>query len=537
MKKRGWIVLVIILLVGAGYLGYTAYRRLTEADPAAAKIVEETAVVERGTLRVTVDGSGSLAPQQDVAVAFATGGEVVEVLVAIGDRVKAGEVLARLDDTDARQAVTEAEMQVRQSEASLALAQIEAEAGLALANLAAAQTDYERTLVNAAHTGDQLTSARVKLEQAQTALTDAQEAYDSAYDPGREWELGDRRLGPRLEAERETAERNLQKAQDDLAVAQASYNLAVIGIDESAVQDAEIKVINAQIALDKEPVQLEQAQLSLDQAELKLASARRTLEATQLVAPVDGTVTALNVAVGHIAGSGQEAVTLSDLDTLLVDIGLDETDIAQVSLGQAVIVTLDAFDDVELAGTITAIAPVAETQSGVVLYPVTVTLDPTDLPVRAGMTADVEIVTRSAEDVLHIPLRAVRSVGGRAFVLRQLRPGEEAPTASEIRQGAGRDRGRPSALPQRAGTGTFADMTAEERQQMRSQMQGALAQLQVEGYTPVPVELGMMTATHVEVLSGLEEGDVVSVSSTTASSDDDARSGPMPGMGMLMGRP
>jgi len=119
-------------------------------------------------------------------------------------------------------------------------------------------------------------------------------------------------------------------------------------------------------------------------------------------------------------------------DTMVVY--LDETDVVRVAAGQDVQVSLDAFPGVEMTGEVTYIAPTAQTQTGVVLYPVTVRLTPGDpstsspprvlavagqgLPVRAGMTADVEITTASQEDVLIVPLRAIEIEGERAYVQR-----------------------------------------------------------------------------------------------------------------------
>ena len=485
MKKKWWMIVLVLVLAGAGYGGYNLYRQATTQQDGivAAAVEQETVFVERGTLRLTVEAGGSLAPARELAVAFASGGKVTEVLVEVGDAVKAGDVLARLDDTDAQQAVADAELQVRQAEISLVLAQVEAEAGLAQANLAAAQADYERTLANEAHTGDQLTSARINLKQAEEALQDAQAAYDTAWQEAREWETYIEPYKTKIENERYSTTRTLEKAKDSLVVARANYNLAVIGIDKSAPQNAEIKVLNAQITLDKQPVQLEQTQLSLEQARFKLATAQRNLEETVLVAPMDGVVTALNVQAGEWTAGNQAAIVLSDLTILVVDIGLDESDVAHIALGQEALVTLDAFDDVELTGTITAIAPKANTQAGVVLYPVTITLDPTDIPIRAGMTADVEIVTDSAENVLIVPLKAIRSGDGQNFVQRKLRAGETDPT----------------------------------------------------GFIVTPVELGLVSDTYAEVRSGLEAGDAISIPSTGATTNANAGNGGFPGFGFFGG--
>lgn len=452
MSKRWWIVIVVAIACLA-YAGITVWQGVSSRRAVAQATGDETAVVTRGTLRVTVGGSGSLSPEDEVALSFRSGGRVAEVLVEVGDTVRAGDVLARLDDADARQAVAQAELAVEQAQANLDSARIEAEAGLAQANLEAARANYEEASRMAAHAGDQLTSARVNLAQAQDQLRRAQEDYEQAWDPARDWELNIRGRKERLESERESTRRALESAQYNLQVAQASYNLAVAGLGDSSVRSARVQMLNAQVALDKQPLQIRLLEIALAQAQLQLESAQRTLKETTLVAPIDGTVTALNIREGEMVGGGQPAVVLSDLATLIVEINLDETDVAGVSVGQRAIVTLDAFPGAEITGTVTAIAPVAQVQSGVVLYPVTIRLAPTELPIRGGMTADVEIVTASRENVLLVPLRAIQSTDGEAFVLRR---------------GAG-------------------------------------------GFERVPVTLGLTNDVEVEIVAGLSEGDVVSV--------------------------
>jgi HlyD family secretion protein len=469
VKKRKWIVavVVVVVVVCLAYAGISVWQSVTAGQAAAQAIGEETAVVTRGTLRVTVGGSGSLSPEDELALSFPSGGEVAEVLVDVGDVVQTGDVLARLDDTDARQAVAQAELAVQQAQVNLDSARIEAEAGLAQANLEAAQTGYEEASTMAAHSGDQLTSARVNLAQAQDQLERAQEDYDQAWDPARDWELNVSFRKDRLESERESTLRALQSAQYSLEVAQAAYNLAVAGVSDSSVQSARAQMLNAQVTVDKQPLQIQQLEIALSQAQLQLESAQRTLAEMTLVAPVGGTVTALNVQAGEMAGGGT-AVVLSNLTTLVVDISLDETDVANASIGQAAIVTLDAFSGTEITGTVASIAPVAQVQSGVVLYPVTVRLSPTELPVRGGMTADVEIVTASRESVLIVPLRAIQSADGQSFVLRQVAGGQGSTPPG--------------------------------------------------GFERVPVTLGLTNDVEIEITSGLSAGDVVSVVAAPAQS-------------------
>ena len=532
MKKKWWIIIIIVLIAGLGYVGFNVYQGMSGQNAAVVGELTEqdTVVVTRQTLQITVDGSGSLAPNDDVSVSFSAGGKVVEVLVDVGDAVQAGDILARLDDADARETMADADLQVQQAEINLELAKLEAEAGLNNANLAAAQTDLERVQTNDAHVYDQLTSARIQVQQAKEDLVDAEEAWDDAWDPGRDWELNIRGRKEQLEQERDSTEKNLQRAKDSLENAQANYNLAVIGIDKSAVQDAEIQVANAQITLDKEPIQLEQTALSLEQAKLKLVAAQRSLDDMVLVAPMDGTITELNIKPGQLASNGQTAVVISDLVSLVVEIGLDETDIAQVVLGQEALITLDAFDEVVLNGLITEIAPIATIQSGVVMYDVTVRLVPTDLPIKPGMTADVEIIANSAEDVLVVPIKAIRSIGNGSLVMRKLYEGEQAP---EMSTGSIRPGGSGQGEGQMQEGGPRGDMSQAELKALREQMQADMQSQLVEGYTPVRVTLGLMTDANVEILSGLNEGDVVLVNTSTVS--DSQFDGPQ-GMGFMMGR-
>ncbi len=474
MKRKQWIIVAVIVLVAClAYAGISIGQSVSSGQAAAQAVGEETAVVTRGTLRVTVGGSGSLTPEDEVALSFRAGGRVAEVLVEVGDTVQAGDVLARLDDADARQAVAQAELAVQQAQVNLDSARIEAEAGLAQANLEVAQASYAEASTLAAHTGDQLTSARVNLAQAQDQLARAQDDYNRAWDPARDWELDVPFRKDRLESERESTRRALESAQYNLEVAQASYNLAVAGVSDSSVRNARVQMLNAQVALNKQPLQIRLLEIALAQAQLQLESARRTLEETVLVAPAGGTVTVLNVQEGEMVGGGQPAIVLSDLATLVVHISLNETDVTGISVGQQALVTLDAFRGAEITGTVASIAPVAQVQSGVVLYPVTVRLAPTALPIRAGMTADVEIVTASRENVLIVPLRAVQSADGETFVLRKVAGG---------------------------------------------QMPG--------GFERVPVTLGLTNDVEVEITSGLYEGDVVSVVGMPAQSDGVGGFGP-----------
>jgi HlyD family secretion protein len=100
-------------------------------------------------------------------------------------------------------------------------------------------------------------------------------------------------------------------------------------------------------------------------------------------------------------------VVLVDLSSFQIEVEVDELDVGLVSVGQEVLVTLDALPDVELFGRVKAIAPTAFQGGGVVFYFVTVGLEVSGAPVREGMSATASIITQRLEDVLVIPNRAL----------------------------------------------------------------------------------------------------------------------------------
>jgi HlyD family secretion protein len=122
-------------------------------------------------------------------------------------------------------------------------------------------------------------------------------------------------------------------------------------------------------------------------------------------------VAAVNVQPGGIASSGTAAVTLVDRSTLHIDVNLSETDAAKVQPGQPVSLTFDALSGVTITGTVATIAPVATVEQNVVTYPVQVTFDPGDTPVKVGMSATADIQIKKVDSATLVPNRAVQTSG------------------------------------------------------------------------------------------------------------------------------
>ena len=142
--------------------------------------------------------------------------------------------------------------------------------------------------------------------------------------------------------------------------------------------------------------------------------ARRALQAqlssATITAPIDGIVTEVNVSAGFDAPQGAAIVVVSR--TLTVTTDVVESDLVDVEVGQAATVTVDAIG-ATLDGTVTAISPTAgDGSSGVVAFPVTVTIGETPADARPGMSADVSITIASATNVVTVPSAALQDTSG-----------------------------------------------------------------------------------------------------------------------------
>ncbi len=149
------------------------------------------------------------------------------------------------------------------------------------------------------------------------------------------------------------------------------------------------------------------ARVQLDQAKVDLEDAQQAIEDAKIVAPFDGLVTAVDPIAGG-PGSGNTIISLADISQYHVDVLIDETEIAQLKVGQKVENTFDALTGETVTGVVARIDPAGTVSNGVVNYLVRINLDPTEATLRTNMTADARIVLDTHTDVLAVPGGALR---------------------------------------------------------------------------------------------------------------------------------
>jgi HlyD family secretion protein len=432
MMYKRWIIILLLVTT------LVSCRRSATPTPTPIATAPSSGVGAR-SIGGTVSASGKVMPARNAALSLPTDGVVSEVLVAEGDEVEAGQVLVRLEATQQKAAVAQAEAGLRRAQVQLdelkagprpqeieaAQAAVEAaQAGLARlteetppeevaaarAALASAQASLQH--VQKGPDEDEITVAAVDLRRAEISLKQAQGAYDQvAYAD----DVGDSPQAAQLEqatldyqaalahyhlAVRGPTDADVAAARAQLAQAEASLAQLLQGAREAAIAGAKAEIRRAQAQLNliqagARPEDIAAAETEVTSAEATLTEARSALADTELRAPFAGTVTALEASPGEAVSplTGQTVLTLADLSCLQVETtDLSERDVARVKVGQNATAFVQALGQ-DIEGTVVHIASQANTVGGDVVYKVVIELNQQPPELRWGMSVDVEINT------------------------------------------------------------------------------------------------------------------------------------------------
>jgi len=264
----------------------------------------------------------------------------------------------------------------------------------------------------------------------------------------------------------EEARAAVAQSRAQLAAAEESYKQAVANKRNNEMRRLDIATAEAQIARSK----------------ATLVNAQATLDQTVVRAPTDGVILKKYVEEGTIissalsfAATGNNILQLGDITQMYVDVTVDETDIANVDVGQMVELNIEAFPGIPFEGKVTRIDPQAQVEQNVTTIHVRVEVDnsaPTFRLLKPGMNATCEFVVDKRDDVILVPAEAVRSEDTGKFV--------------EVGRG-----GRKPPPDPKAKTEPDPD---------------ALIDVKIEKRT---VEVGLEGNDTVEITSGLKEGEMV----------------------------
>ena len=384
MKRFSILCLVVLaglLLDACG----TGSEQTAESTPVPTIVADNMIVAE-----------GRLEPVHYVDIAFNASGTVSEVLIAEGEQVTQGQVLARLENSEAKQAeVANAEEAFLKAQQAFDSSEAAALGKLADAHEAVRKAQYEidnfdipsdlRSMgPNAAlaYTADKLEQARVNFEPYRYM------------NERLEWEMKRDNPNPsNPEVYRSTA-KNYKKQLDD---AWANYNKAIKWVTlESTLENTQADLDQAQKEYDllsagSNAGEKALAEAQYEAARANLEAARAALADVELRAPFDGTVAGLKVKGGESVSPGQVVVSVADFSGWIVKTtDLTELDVVEISEGQAVSITLDAIPDQTIDGKVQSIGQNFAEKQGDVVYEVSVELTESLPNMRWGMTAVVK---------------------------------------------------------------------------------------------------------------------------------------------------
>ncbi len=389
--KSKLFTLIIIIALGSLFLSACGSIGAPADDAAPTEIpivITDTDVV----------AEGRLVPNDSANLSFKAAGQVTEILITEGDTVEAGQVIARLDNSEQLQsAIANAEAELLNAQlardALFDNAKVNSAAALqAIADARDAVRDSDRYLnnLNAGSRDTDIDLAKADVAILKDQLDEAQEDY-KPYENKPEDDLKRATFLARFaQAEQlykdavrklnnlqgEPSKIDLDIAEANQAVAEAQLLLALQNYDE--------------IASGPDPDDLAAVEARIKAAEAGLVSAQATLNNIELVAPFDGKIVDLVITTGEQVAPGVTAAVLADFSQWIVETDdLTEIEVPEISIGQSVTIVPDALPDLELTGMVERISDVFEEKRGDITYTARIKLNEENELLRWGMTVVV----------------------------------------------------------------------------------------------------------------------------------------------------
>jgi len=526
--------IILVLIIGGGYFGY---QRLAGNKNAVRYV---TAAVEKGTLIVSVSGSGQVSASNQVDIKPKVSGDVVYVGVKNGQEIKSDTLIVQLDTGDAQDAVRDAEINLETAKASLAQAENDLiktyEDGFnkvtnVFVDLPTIMSGLKDILF-----GDDLGSSGSWNLDTFTSYTKPYGAPDTGYENNTcyssyhaaknsyEKNFNDYKSASRF-SDNATIESLVDETYQTTKIfAEAiknTHNLVQLYKDKLTDQNLSVNpFVNTSISnlntyadkinthlvnllsikntieanIGEDPLDIQSKKLSVEQKEKALLNAQEKLSDYFIRAPFDGVIAEMNVKKGDSVSSATVLTTVITQQKI-AEISLNEVDVAKVKVGQKATLTFDALPGATISGRVVEVDTLGTVAQGVVSYGVKIAFDTDDERIKPGMSVTADIITDTKQDVLVLPNSAIKSQGNSSYV--------ELVEASE-----------------------------EMRQQLLTNTAGIILPKAPQRQV---VETGLSNDLSTEIISGLKEGDIVVTSTISPNAVQTTQTqrtqGLIPGMG------
>ncbi|MHB8176027.1 MAG: efflux RND transporter periplasmic adaptor subunit [Thermoleophilia bacterium] len=412
LRKKPYVIGAAVVVLLGGYFAYSKARGSSD------QVHYVTAQVQKGMIASTVSASGNVSINSSANVTSRVSGTVTNITVRVGDHVTKGEHLFDIINNSldvnvsqsyasleqARSSLSNAEASARQAQsdydnavgqngapASANIAALQAQVNAAITGVNIAQSDYNSN--PSADNSQKLSSAQAQLAQAQSSLTKAEQQNQASGESASA-------LGSKLGA----AKSGVSAAEQNVAAAQASYNNQKQTADERTVTapiDGTITAINVQNG---------------GSSSGGSATSGSSGSSGSSGASAGGGASGESAGSSSGSGSSSAAMVIDDLNSEDATVQVSEVDVTRIAVGQKASLSFDAIDGLSLTGKVEQISAAGTVSSGVVNYSVTVGFDTSDARIKPGMSVTADITTAVHQDVITVPNSALKSQGSSHYV-------------------------------------------------------------------------------------------------------------------------
>ncbi len=438
-RKRYWMSVLLVLIIV-----FIVVKNGNSRD----EIVVEK--VGYGELKKTVVATGEVTSETNLGLSFDQNGEVKDIRVKVGDKVTKGQILATIDQREEQAELTQARgaLLVAQANYKKAFRTLESAEGT-LENVVAQQEvlvkNAERNLLS-----DELEAVPESVDNGSSLPPVISGVYNSTIqgdyvitmyasnaNSGYSFKLsglekgsgtvsttssvplGTRGLYIKWPTGFEGSETWVvsipNKRSSTYATNLNAYNLA-LETKKTEIENAERAIVEKKAEFSVENIESEIAYAEVVSAQGKVESALAKVEDKILRAPVDGTITAVEIKIGEVAKADTDVMVLQDISNLYFEGLVNEENISLIKEGQNADVVFDAFGDSKVVNAKVKEVNLSSTRdSDVVNYQITASFDDAT-EIKTGMTATATILIDKKESTLSVPVRAVYEENGVSFV-------------------------------------------------------------------------------------------------------------------------
>lgn len=458
MNKPVWVGIIgsVFVIAGGVYAGAVLKQR-PQYDFVPVKTAE---------LQVGIAEDGEVKAAEDLALSFQRSGSVADIKTKIGDKVKKGQVLLALDNKDASASINQATAAVQAAQAAydkLVNGATNADVQVAQVALDNAQTNLKTVkqqqqvavdnaykallnsglaalpgtgnignanpIISGTYTGSEQGQYNIVLYATGNGLTFVASGLENATGlvSVTPVPLGTRGLFIQFPNTSQPSGNTwtvpIPNTQAVNYVANYNAYQAALQAQSAALAQAQAQVDSAQAALDLKksrarPEDIASAQAQVNAAKATLQLAQNAYANGLVVAPVDGTVTSVDVKIGESASPGKPVLKMISNQRFQVETYLSESEVGQIHLTDSAQVTLDAYgNNAVFTASIVSLGPAASTVNGLKAYKLTLQFDQEDDRIKAGMGAHIVITGEKKENVLVVPETSVFRQNGQALVL------------------------------------------------------------------------------------------------------------------------